>query len=564
MKIGKVSATEKSPTTNDEFIFWVEDNIEIKPFDIIKAENNIADKKSITYAIIQDIFYITDSLGHIGNYVSSDFGDLNSVPSTKRLGVAYAQAVVLHNNRDVYMPLRDGTLVEFASEDEIKEALGDESNPLLTQDQEKEWSKTGLQSKPFSNVKYYYPYKNDEENCFCNTSCEKDALKDQFQESKAYTYVYTYTHDKNNLDLLFSNIDDPNFTMESILNFIVEHSDFDDLDWNGFKSKLVDYTKKGQGKDKEMGFYKGAKYQHPNKFSLLTKRLEDGEENNRLLLKLYHLLKVQPLYIKNDIAKDKYLKLLEHFDLLSGSISRTQILKSRNKLAPYFDKYRNKACGLRYVDFNQGVDPRLITEDKIKLLSEIPISPLRIAFDSVGQEYKRKYIKAIELAAKYGIRNLSNYILYNWDKDTPDDFYDRLRINIDLNDKLGVRIYSFPMKYIPVLATDRNRIGKYWNLKYIRAIQKILLVTGGSVMPNKLFFEKAFGKDRNEFHKIMLMPENYIIDRLKHETNGDTEEWWNTLKSLSKKEYDEAIEKIKAKDFDSMERDLLEHYSTNR
>lgn len=31
MKIGKVSATEKSPTTNDEFIFWLDDNIEIKP-----------------------------------------------------------------------------------------------------------------------------------------------------------------------------------------------------------------------------------------------------------------------------------------------------------------------------------------------------------------------------------------------------------------------------------------------------------------------------------------------------------------------------------------------------
>jgi hypothetical protein len=334
MKIGKVSATEKSPTTNDEFNFWVEDNVEIKPFDIIKAENNIGDKQSITYAIIQDIFYITDSQGHIGNYVSSDFGDLNSTPSTRRLGVAYAQATVLHNNKDVYMPLRDGTLVEFAGEDEIKEALGldkiknpipagfldvsnnitvpisfnsdfligpegahsnisgisglatktsyamfllqaiqqtkddvaiiilnvksndllrlDEPNPLLTDEQKNEWLKTGLQCKPFSNVKYFYPYKNDKENCFCNTSCEKDALKNQFQDSKASTYVYTYAHDKNNIDLLFSNIDDPNFTMESILNFVIEHTDFDDLDWDSFKNKLGEYTKKGQGKDKEI------------------------------------------------------------------------------------------------------------------------------------------------------------------------------------------------------------------------------------------------------------------------------------------------------------------------
>lgn len=316
---------------------------------------------------------------------------------------------------------------------------------------------------------------------------------------------------------------------------------------------------------KEIGFYKGAKYQHPIKFNLLIERLRNGENNTILLQKISNLIKLQPLYIKNELARNNYFKLLEQFDLSNGT---KQLLSVQHELTPYFDKYRNKAHGLRYVDFNQGVDPRLITEDKMKLLSEIPISPLRMAFDSVGQEYKRKYIKAIELAAKYGIRNLSNYVLYNWANDTPDDFYNRLRINIDLNDNLGIRIYSFPMKYIPVTSKDRNHIGKYWNMKYIRAIQKILLVTGGAVMPNKPFFKKAFGKNLNEFHKIMLMPENYIIERLKHENNGDTKKWWNTLKSLSEEEYNEAVKNIKSKKFNTIEKkisnkkieQLMEHY----
>lgn len=50
-KIGKVSATENKPTTNDEFIFWLDDNVEIKPFDIIKAENNI-EKKNLKHMLL--------------------------------------------------------------------------------------------------------------------------------------------------------------------------------------------------------------------------------------------------------------------------------------------------------------------------------------------------------------------------------------------------------------------------------------------------------------------------------------------------------------------------------
>ncbi len=328
MKIGKVSATENFPTTNDEFIFWLDGNIEIKPFDIVQAENNVGNKNSTTYAIIQDISHITDSSGHIGNYVSSDFGDLGAEPMTKRLGVTYAKAKVVHNTKDVYMPLRDGIVVEFADEAGIKEALGleniknpipagfldvsnniavpvcfnsdfligpegahlnisgisglatktsyamfllqaiqqtkddvaiiifnvkgndllrlDENNPLLTEAQKAEWSKTGIACQPFTNVRYLYPFREDKEKFYCNTSCEKDALGRQFSDNAA-TYVYTYEHARNTniLDLLFSNIDDPNFTMESILNVIAENRDFEDLDWTSFKDKLSDNTRKG-------------------------------------------------------------------------------------------------------------------------------------------------------------------------------------------------------------------------------------------------------------------------------------------------------------------------------
>ncbi|MFW9879431.1 MAG: cobalamin-binding domain-containing protein, partial [Candidatus Thorarchaeota archaeon] len=38
----------------------------------------------------------------------------------------------------------------------------------------------------------------------------------------------------------------------------------------------------------------------------------------------------------------------------------------------------------RYVDFNQGVDARRMTKAKMKRLAELPIKPLRIAFDHIN------------------------------------------------------------------------------------------------------------------------------------------------------------------------------------
>ncbi|HWR58276.1 MAG TPA: hypothetical protein VN328_05255, partial [Thermodesulfovibrionales bacterium] len=125
----------------------------------------------------------------------------------------------------------------------------------------------------------------------------------------------------------------------------------------------------------------------------------------------------------------------------------------------------------------------------------------------------------------------SNYILYNF-ADTPDDFYERLRINVELNEKLGTQIYSFPMKYIPVTNKDRKFVGKHWTPRYLRSIQCILQATHGIVSPRKEFFEAAFGRNIEEFRKLLIMPDKYIIYREDHKSNGAAE-WGNLLGSLS-------------------------------
>jgi hypothetical protein len=168
----------------------------------------------------------------------------------------------------------------------------------------------------------------------------------------------------------------------------------------------------------------------------------------------------------------------------------------------------------RYVDFNQGVDARLLTAEKMELLSQLPIKPLRIAFDDI--KFENLYIEKIRLANKYGVKHLSNYILFNFD-DTPEDFYRRLQINIELNEELNLSIFSFPMKYVPLDAKDRKHIGKNWTKSQLRGIQCILHATHGVVGPKRKFFETAFGKDFNEFKYIIEQPEEAVFYREKME-----------------------------------------------
>lgn len=120
--IGKVSATEKYPSSCDEFQFWLSDDAILSPFDIVLVENATDD--SITYGVVQDIFHITDGTGHISNYVSSDFGNVQAVPMTRRLSLSYAKVSVVHNTNENFMPVFEGSAVYTANEEDIQVALG--------------------------------------------------------------------------------------------------------------------------------------------------------------------------------------------------------------------------------------------------------------------------------------------------------------------------------------------------------------------------------------------------------------------------------------------------------
>ena len=173
----------------------------------------------------------------------------------------------------------------------------------------------------------------------------------------------------------------------------------------------------------------------------------------------------------------------------------------------------------RRVDFNQGVDARILVKAPMYLreMSTICISPLRIAFDHTGM--RKVYEKAVRMAADNGVTSLSNYMLYNF-MDTPTDLYDRMRLNISLNEELNIRIWSFPMRYQPVTLRDRSHVGKHWNRYYLRSFQIILQATRGVVSGNPAFFAHAYGEDGQSFERLLSLPHTFIFHREHYEDGG--------------------------------------------
>lgn len=331
--IGRVSATEKYPSSCDDFQFWLSDDAILSPFDIVRVENKTDD--SVTYGVVQDILHITDGTGHLSNYVSSDFGNVDTTPMTRRLSLSYAKVSVIHNTKENFMPVFEGSPVYTADNDDIEIALGldniDEKtaipagmmqasnnvavpikyngdfligpegahmnisgisglatktsyvmfllkaiqhkykddvaiivmnvkgddllhvhqpNEQITLAQRAEWDTLGVPCEPFENVKYIYPYRKQKDKLYANTALPTEDLAEQFDAKQAANFVYTFEHDINKVDMLFANVDDPNYTIESILNYIDYGPEFrGDLSWSDFKDKLKDFCSKGSSKN---------------------------------------------------------------------------------------------------------------------------------------------------------------------------------------------------------------------------------------------------------------------------------------------------------------------------
>lgn len=194
----------------------------------------------------------------------------------------------------------------------------------------------------------------------------------------------------------------------------------------------------------------------------------------------------------------------------------------------------------RVVDFNQGVDASFINTDTLALLSKLNIKPLRVAFDSINE--KDVYMSTVRQSIKAGFKEISNYMLYNF-LDTPFDLYQRLVINIRLNEenscvdnRVSGKIYCYPMRYAPIDNKAGPHINRQrdlfretpvetidwlkrpvWTRRFVRNIEIMKSAANGAISPTCSLAWRTIGVSFEEFVANLYMPEELLRNRNKHE-----------------------------------------------
>lgn len=137
------------------------------------------------------------------------------------------------------------------------------------------------------------------------------------------------------------------------------------------------------------------------------------------------------------------------------------------------------------VDFNQGLDARLIDDEKARMLSDLKIPLLRMSYDYI--EERDNIIRAVELLFDYGIRrrNIFIYLLYNFFdnnytyNDTPESFLTKIKDVLDLG------CVAYPMRFEPNNSLKKNQfVSPLWRSEQLEAIADARRVIGyGGAFP---------------------------------------------------------------------------------
>jgi DNA helicase HerA-like ATPase len=110
-----------------------------------------------------------------------------------------------------------------------------------------EYNNLGLSKEPFKKVKYFIPF-SEPTSAKRSTYLDKDDVDFYIKADKLKKYKYVFEDDKESIEMMFANTDDPQQTMESIISKIIDSddSDFNNLvTWENCMEKVTEKSQKG-------------------------------------------------------------------------------------------------------------------------------------------------------------------------------------------------------------------------------------------------------------------------------------------------------------------------------
>ena len=159
------------------------------------------------------------------------------------------------------------------------------------------------------------------------------------------------------------------------------------------------------------------------------------------------------------------------------------------------------------VDFNQGIDSRLIDEEKARLIANLRIPIIRTAFDNYSD--KLAVTNAVLRFSEYGInrRKIFVYVLYNFfskehASDVPETFFERIKHLATLG------CVSYPMRYEPLTALEKNRyVSPLWTTDKLDMVVKARRILGyGGAFPPYTGLVQKFEKAKNFEEAFSVYP----------------------------------------------------------
>jgi hypothetical protein len=156
----------------------------------------------------------------------------------------------------------------------------------------------------------------------------------------------------------------------------------------------------------------------------------------------------------------------------------------------------------RKVDFNQGLDARLLTNKVAEKLAKLRYDVIRLAHDNCNMSGQVE--KAIQRLKEVGVkgRDISVYTLFNYNDD-PEDFFRRVR------DILDWGAVSYPMRYEPLCSLQKNAyVAPKWTSEEIEMVQESRRVIGyGGAFPPYEGLVKKFDRTRSFYEAFTLRKE---------------------------------------------------------